>query len=91
MAKVNVSIPDELLQRLDEYADNNFQSRSGAITMMVNQFLVSQQIQSQMSEMVEALKKIADGKDLTEDEVTAMLGFEALAKQFKQQQLPSSK
>lgn len=85
MAKVNVSIPDELLQRLDEYADNNFQSRSGAITMMVNQFLMGQQIQVQITEMVDALKKIANGKDLTDEELSALAGFEAMAKQFRQQ------
>lgn len=90
MAKVNVSIPDELLQRLDEYADNNFQSRSGAITMMVNQFLMGQQIQVQITEMVDALKKIANGKDLTDEELSALAGFEAMAKQFRQQ-LPSGK
>lgn len=82
MAKVNLSIPDELLQRLDEYADSNFQSRSGAVTMMVNQFLMSQQIQAQMQDMVDALKKLAENENLTDEEIVKLQGFELLMKQL---------
>lgn len=81
MAKVNISIPDELLQRLDEYADSNYQSRSGAISMMVNQYLLGQQLQGQMGVLVDSMKKIADGNNLSEEDVKALTGLEALMKQ----------
>lgn len=82
MAKVNISIPDELLKQLDEYADSNFQTRSGAVTMMVNQYLSAQQLQAQMQVMVDAMKKLADGNNLTEDEAQQLLGLEQLVKRF---------
>lgn len=80
MAKVNVSIPDELLDRLDEYADENFMSRSGAITMMVNQYLTSRELQIQIKSMTASLQKLASNIDLTEEEKMQLLGFEQLAK-----------
>lgn len=80
MAKVNVSLPDELLVRLDEYADGNFMSRSGAISMMVNQYLTSRELQAQIKLMSAALQKLSNNVELTDEEKMQLLGFEQIAK-----------
>ena len=80
MAKVNVSLPDELLVRLDEYADDNFMSRSGAISMMVNQYLTSRELQAQIKLMSAALQKLSNNVELTDEEKMQLLGFEQIAK-----------
>lgn len=82
MAKVNISLPDELLVRLDDYADGNYMSRSGAITMMVNQFLASREMQAQIKSMSASLQKLANNVELTEEEQKQLLAFEQLAKSF---------
>ena len=44
MAKVQISIDDGLLARIDDYADSNYMSRSGLITFATNQFLSTAQM-----------------------------------------------
>ena len=39
MAKVNITISDDLLKRIDEYADDNYTSRSGLISIATAQYL----------------------------------------------------
>ena len=55
MAKVQITMPDELLAKLDDYADRNYTTRSGAITMMVNNYLVSRELTVQMQQVTDAL------------------------------------
>lgn len=80
MAKVNITMQDELLAWVDDFADANFTSRSGAITMMVNQFKVSHEMAETMKQVTSSLQKIANGADLTDEERLQLLGFEQLAK-----------
>ena len=35
--KVNISLDDELMKRLDDYADRNYMSRSGLISLACTQ------------------------------------------------------
>lgn len=37
--KVQITLDDKLVERLDEYADNNYMSRSGLISFATTQFL----------------------------------------------------
>lgn len=80
MAKVTITMPDELLANLDEYADRNFTTRSGAITMMVNGYLTSRQLTSQLQQIANSLETVAAGQQLTEEEQQQLLGFSALSK-----------
>lgn len=78
--KVQISMPDELLKKLDDYADQNYTTRSGAITMMVNNYLVSRQLSVQMQQVTDALTKMAAGGQLSEAEQQQLLGFQQLSK-----------
>lgn len=42
--KVTISIDDALMERIDNYADENFMSRSGFITFACNEYLKQQEV-----------------------------------------------
>lgn len=65
--KVNVTLDDKLLSRLDAYADENYMSRSGLISLACTQYLNSADIVRVVKEMGVAINKIADMGELDED------------------------
>lgn len=67
MAKINISIDDELLKRADDYADNNYMSRSGLITSSLTEYLNARELVSAVRKMNMTLDKIAD-KGQVDDE-----------------------
>ena len=50
--KVQISLDDDLMERIDACADRNYMSRSGLISLACVQFL-------QQSDMVDAVKRIS--------------------------------
>lgn len=68
MKKVQISIDDELLERLDKYAENNYMSRSGFIALACNNYLSSVEALSLIRSLDMAMRKIAD---------TGVIDFEA--------------
>jgi metal-responsive CopG/Arc/MetJ family transcriptional regulator len=60
MKKINISINDELLTRIDKFSENNYLSRSGLISLACNQFLVTQEAQSMFRSISLAFNKIAE-------------------------------
>lgn len=80
MAKVNITMQDELLAWVDAYAKDNFTSRSGAITMMVSQYKASREMAATIKELNVAIQKLALQENVTEEEKLQLLAFEQLAK-----------
>lgn len=81
--KVNVSLDEELLQRADDYADNNYLTRSGLISVALNQYLVQKDVLSAINEISVSLRRIADSGKIDNDtlrqlaelrQVTELLG-----------------
>lgn len=60
MAKVQISIDDRLLQRIDNYADDNFISRSGLISLAMCEYLNSKEVIGLVKNLNVAVQKIAD-------------------------------
>lgn len=79
MAKVMVSIDDGLLSRIDNYADNNYMSRSGLITQATNQFLNSVEVVQAVKDMSVSMRKIADGNMLDDEIIKELEHFEFVA------------
>jgi metal-responsive CopG/Arc/MetJ family transcriptional regulator len=78
--KVQISINDDLLKKLDKASDSLFLSRSGYISMAVNQMLVSFEAVDSLKTMSLAIKKIADTgivDDVTRHQIE---DFERMAK-----------
>lgn len=78
--KVNITLADELMQRIDSYADENYMTRSGFISLAATQYLNQQEAFKLVKDMGLAMRKIAD-KGLVDDEVISQLeDWERMAK-----------
>lgn len=70
--KVTISINDELMERIDNYADDNFMSRSGFITFACNEYLKQQEVFKLVRQMSYTMNLIAE-KGEVDAEVLAQL------------------
>lgn len=84
MAKIMVSIDDNLLARIDNYADNNYMSRSGLLTLSVNNYLNSVEAISVIKEMGLTLRKIADNGNIDHETMERLEDFERFSKVLMQ-------
>lgn len=57
--KFNVSMSDELLDKVDRYSERNFISRSGLLSLAVSQYLKQDDIMNLMLNLNAAVQKIA--------------------------------
>lgn len=57
-AKFSISMNPELLARVDEYCNTNFQSRSGLISIAVKQYLESADLVRQFGKLTDALDEL---------------------------------
>lgn len=80
MAKVQVSIDDKLLARIDDYADNNYISRSGLISMGMNEYLNSKEVMLLVKNIGIAVQKIADQGSVDDETMQEIEDFEKLCK-----------
>lgn len=77
--KVNVTIDEGLLERIDEYAEDNFITRSGLVQLAMSQFLTSNEATKALVEISLSLKKIAQTGSFSEDDLRQLQGLEQLA------------
>lgn len=80
MAKINISINDELLARVDNYADDNYTSRSGLITTAITEYLNARETVMLVKNLSLAIGKIAETGDIDEDTLKMMEDFERASK-----------
>lgn len=80
MAKINVSIDDKLLERIDNFADENYMSRSGLISLACTQFISSNELISLIKEMAFNIRKIADTQKIDDEIMKQLENFEVMAK-----------
>lgn len=76
MAKLNITIQDDLLAQLEEYADKTAQTKSGFIATSVRTYIDSLRYFSMLSEMENAFKRLGtNGNNDTEtiDELNRMI------------------
>lgn len=77
--KVNVTIDEGLLERIDEYAEDNFITRSGLVQLAMSQFLTANEATKALVEISLSLKKIAQSGSFSEDDLRQLQGLEQLA------------
>lgn len=80
MAKINVSIDDKLLERVDTFADENYMSRSGLISLACTQFINTNELMSLIKEMAFNIRKIADTQKIDDETIKQLENFELMAK-----------
>lgn len=78
--KVNITFNDDLMKRIDEYADRNYMSRSGLISFAVTQFLNGQQMISAVQDMSVCMRKIADSGQVDEETEKKLQELEIIAR-----------
>ena len=82
MVKFQVSMDDELFAKIEDYADRNYTTRSGAISLACNQLVMTDEIQRAIRTMALAMKRIAESNEIDEQSKEDLRHFEYLAKIF---------
>lgn len=78
--KVQISLDDKLMERVDAYADNNYMSRSGLISLACTQFLNQSDAVLAIKDMSIAMRKIADTGTIDADTLRELEDFERVCK-----------
>lgn len=78
--KVNITLDDELMKRLDDYAYRNYMSRSGLMSLAVTQFLNANEMILAVKDMALCMRKIADTGTVDSGTMQQLEDFERLAK-----------
>ncbi len=79
MAKINISIDDDLLERLDRVAKSNYMSRSGLISTACAQFINANEVVVYVKEMALCMRKIADSGSVDEETLEKLDEFERIS------------
>ena len=58
--RATITIDDRLMERIDKFADENYMSRSGLITVACNQYLNQNEVVFVMRNIGSVMKKILD-------------------------------
>ena len=80
MAKVQITLDDELLRRVDTYADDNYMSRSGLLSLAATQFLNAADVSRAIKDLSLAFQKIAETGELDHETAKQLEDFERMAK-----------
>lgn len=78
--KVNITLDDELMKRLDDYADRNYMSRSGLMSLAVTQYLNANEMILAVKDMALCMRKIADNGTVDHETMEQLEDFERFAK-----------
>jgi metal-responsive CopG/Arc/MetJ family transcriptional regulator len=78
--KVQISLDDELMVRIDNNADNNYMSRSGLISLACTQFLNTAELTFAIKDMALAMRMIADKGEIDEEALVQLQDFERIIK-----------
>lgn len=79
MAKINISIDDDLLKRADNYADSNYTSRSGLLSTALVEYLNAREMVSAVRKLNITLEKIAENGECDKDTLQELEDFTRLA------------
>ena len=66
--KVTMNLNDELVERIDKYAKTNYMTRTSVISFAASQFHMTQEVPALMSNVNQAMIKIAQTGELTEEQ-----------------------
>lgn len=78
MAKINISIDDELLEKIDTLADENYTSRSGFISMGMNEFVKQKEAIQAVKSMSASMAKIATFGTIDDETLKELEAFQTI-------------
>ena len=78
--KLQISLDDELVKRIDNAADQNYMSRSGFISQACLQMLTQTEMVNAVNRVSYALLKIAESNEVDEETKKQLDEFEIMAR-----------
>lgn len=78
--KLQISLDDKLVERIDSYADENYMSRSGLISFACTQFLNQADVMLLVKDMGFALRKIAETGTVDHEIMEQLEDFERMSR-----------
>lgn len=79
MARVQISIDDELLDRVDKYAEKNYLTRSGFITQAASEKLMQVEVIGAIKQLQIAISSIAKKETISKEDYDELQKFEIIA------------
>lgn len=80
--KVQISIDEELLERIDNYADDTYISRSALIALATKQYLITADVSRAIVDASIAFRKIADSGKVDSQTLEQLADIERVIKLF---------
>ena len=77
---VQITLDDELVSRLDDYAEDNYLSRSGCISLALSQYLNAADVTKAIKDLAISMRKIADTGKVSAEQMEQLEDMERLAK-----------
>jgi len=78
--KINITMKEELVKRIEEYAEENYTSKSGTISIAVNQYLNAQELGKNIKLLAVSMRKIADEGQVDDETLEKLQDFERFVK-----------
>ena len=78
--KVQITLDDALMERVDSFADENYMSRSGLLSLAVTQYLNAAEVSKAIKDMAICMRKIADTGSIDSVTQQQLEDFERLSK-----------
>lgn len=82
--KVQITLDDALMERVDAYADANYMSRSGLISLSVSQYLNAHDMMSAINDIALCMRKIADNGTVDHETMEQLEDIERFMKMLSQ-------
>lgn len=76
--KINITIDDKLLQRADQYADENGMTRSGLISVALRDYLNTRELSSAIKSIAFTMQDIASKGEVDEEAQKQLDDFQRL-------------
>lgn len=83
MAKINISINDDLLHTVDQIADDNFLSRSGLISLALVQYVNQSKLVSSLENVSNCFSVIARNNEIDSDSLKTLKEFQMLCQMMQ--------
>lgn len=70
--KINITLDNELVSKIDEYSKKYYMTRSGFLSQASSQFLMQHVAADSLKELSTAMRKIAESSKITDEDKAEM-------------------
>lgn len=77
--KVQITVDEQLLNRIDSYADDHYTSRSGAFALGAENLLMQDELRQAIGRIADAFQRIAMTGNMSDEDRQQLAAFQLLA------------